>query len=163
MTATPRVHQPISAAKAGVFYDIREVGSPWFATHSGTKWMPLQVAGTLGGMKDWRTYYRAVVVPKLKARKVELGRAVPERTIAFDVMMATGQDSSRSLLQMWLRGEREPTVSQFMALCDRLDLNPIQIISQPARANQRQSARRFTEDRKGTLGSKVKQRLIAKS
>jgi hypothetical protein len=92
-------------------------------------------------MRDWRTYWAEVLAPTLREKKRELGRALPERTIAFDVAKATGQDSSRSLLAMWFRGEREPTVSQFMALCERIELDPAEVLFQQVR---RKSVRKRT-------------------
>ena len=80
-------------------------------------------------MKDWRDFYRKQIAPRLKARKDDMGRGESERAIAFDVQMATGQVSSRSLLAMWLRAEREPTISQFMALCDRMEVDPVEILT----------------------------------
>ena len=80
-------------------------------------------------MPDLRVLWRDVLAPQLKARKDELGRKVPERQIAYEVAQATGQESSRSLLAMWLRGEREPTVSQFVALCRRLMLDPVEMLA----------------------------------
>ena len=80
-------------------------------------------------MPDLRVLWRDVLAPQLKARKDELGRKVPERQIAYEVAQATGQESSRSLLAMWLRGEREPTVSQFVALCRRLMLDPVEVLA----------------------------------
>lgn len=80
-------------------------------------------------MGDLKVLWRDVLAPQLKARKNELGRKVPERQIAYEVAQATGQVSSRSLLSMWFSGEREPTVSQFVALCRRLMLDPVEILS----------------------------------
>jgi len=96
-------------------------------------------------MKDWRTYYKKSLAPKLKARKDELGRSVPERSIAFDLQMATGQESSRSLLAMWFRGEREPTVTQFMALCERMGLSPIEVLAASGSVRQRTRGRTINE------------------
>ncbi len=97
-------------------------------------------------MGDWRTYWRQVLAPKLKARKAELGRKVSETSIAYDVSQGTGQDSSRSLLAMWLRGEREPTVSQFMALCERMGLSGIDLLRDSINVRQR-TPRRVIDER----------------
>lgn len=75
------------------------------------------------------TYWAKVCAPILKARKDELGRGVPEREIAAFVESETGQDSSRSLVSLWLLGEREPTVSQFIALCDKLGLELDEVLA----------------------------------
>lgn len=99
----------------------------------------------MGKVINRTTYWRDVLAPKLLARKRELGRAVPERRIAFEVAQATGQDSSRSLLAMWFRGEREPTVSQFLALCERMDLSWSEVLSANHRISERKPARRVNE------------------
>lgn len=112
---------------------------------SGEKLVSRSVAGTLRDMRDWRTYYSKVVAPKLRAKKAELGRSVPERSIAFDLQMATGQESSRSLLAMWLRGEREPTITQFMALCERMGIPPIELLQQSVSVSHRTRGRMIDE------------------
>lgn len=81
-------------------------------------------------MGDLRTLWRNEIAPRLKAQKDALGRQVPERQIAYEVAQATGQDSSRSLVSMWFSGDREPTVSQFVALCRRLMLDPVEILAE---------------------------------
>jgi transcriptional regulator with XRE-family HTH domain len=88
-----------------------------------------QVAGILPRMGDLAALWRDVLAPRLKAQKKAMGRDVPEWRIAKDIQDATGQESSRSLLAMWLRGEREPTVSQFVALCRRLMLDPVEVLA----------------------------------
>lgn len=80
-------------------------------------------------MNDLRVLWREVLAPRLKEQKDVLGRAVSERQIAYEVAQATGQDSSRSLVSMWFLGDREPTVSQFVALCRRLMLDPVEVLA----------------------------------
>lgn len=93
------------------------------------------VIDTVRGMGKWGNYWRDVCAPKLLARKKELGRKVPERDIATAVETATGKPSERSLVWMWLHGEREPFVSQFFALCEKLDLEPAAVLIPSDRAD----------------------------
>jgi hypothetical protein len=83
------------------------------------------------GRGDWGDYWRRVCAPKLLAKKKELGRAVPEREIALYVERTTGKPSERSLVWMWLHGEREPFISQFFALCSKLEIDPIEVLAPP--------------------------------
>jgi hypothetical protein len=76
----------------------------------------------------WGDYWREVCAPKLLRRKEELGRKMPEREIAAAVEAATGKPSARGLVWMWLHGEREPFISQFFALCEKLGLDPHQVL-----------------------------------
>lgn len=121
------------AEKGDSSFGMRVEGLPLIDTYSDISkvgnLVSRGVAGTVRDMEDWRGFWVKKIAPRLKARKDELGRNHPERTIAFDVQMATGQESSRSLLAMWFRGEREPTLSQFMALCDRMGLDPLEVIT----------------------------------
>jgi hypothetical protein len=102
-------------------------------------------------MGDLKVLWREVLAPQLKAAKSGLGRRVPERQIAYEVAQATGQESSRSLVAMWLSGEREPTVTQFIALCRRLMLDPVQILASstyyPAVASAQPLVRKFVKSR----------------
>lgn len=79
-------------------------------------------------MGDWRTYWRDVCAPKLKSKKDELGREMPERAIAAAVEAASGKNTSRGLVSLWLLGEREPYISQFYALCDKLGCDPVDVL-----------------------------------
>jgi hypothetical protein len=79
----------------------------------------------------------------LKRRKDELGRAVPERVIAEHVQHASGKKTKRGLVSLWLLGEREPYISQFFALCEKLDVNPPEILKPPL--SGRPPVRRVTE------------------
>jgi hypothetical protein len=82
---------------------------------------------------EWGDYWRRVCAPKLKRRKEELGRAVPEREIAAAVEAATGKNSERGLVSLWLLGEREPYISQFFALCEKLGMDPAEVLEDGAR------------------------------
>jgi hypothetical protein len=109
---------------------------------------------------NWQTYWRDVVAPKLKARKAELGRAVSEQSIAYDVAQATGQDSSRSLLAMWLHGAREPTVSQFMALCERMGISGIDMLQSSITVRQRTPLKQISDVRADRKSPYAKHRNI---
>lgn len=86
-----------------------------------------RVAATFPHM-GWGDYWRDVCAPRLLAKKKELGRKLPDREIAAAVEAATGKPSERSLVWMWLHGEREPFVSQFFALCEKLGVQPEAIL-----------------------------------
>lgn len=114
---------------------------------------------TLRGVA-WGDYWRRVCAPKLLARKEELGREMPEREIAAAVETATGKPSGRGLVWSWLHGEREPFISQFFALCDKLGLEPTDVLREeppprPPRAvlgrvNERQKIKDIRRKRKVT-------------
>lgn len=84
------------------------------------------------------TYWPEVCAPALKARKDELGRKVPEREIAAYVESETGQDSSRQLVSLWLLGKREPTITQFIALCNKLGVEPEEVLRIKSRTLKRE-------------------------
>jgi hypothetical protein len=73
-------------------------------------------------------YWTKVCAPALSSRKNKLGRTFPEREIAAAVAKATGKRTSRSLVGMWLGGAREPYISQFIALCDTLGIDPKDVL-----------------------------------
>jgi hypothetical protein len=79
---------------------------------------------------EWGDYWRKVCAPKLKRRKGELGRGLPEHEIAAYVEAKTGKRSERGLVSLWLLGKREPYISQFFALCEKLEMDPFEILSQ---------------------------------
>lgn len=107
------------------------------ALQQGVAFQPPAVA-TLRGVA-WGDYWREVCAPRLLARKEELGRAMPEREIAAAVESATGKPSGRGLVWSWLHGEREPFVSQFFALCDKLGVEPLDVLRPPDQPRQRRS------------------------
>lgn len=121
-----------------------------FATEGSTSKRPLQppvaqawiCLATVSSVKP--DYWREVCAPKLKAKKEELGREVPEREIAAWVETATGQPSGRALVNLWLLGLREPTVSQFVALCHKLKLDPDEVLD-GARVRERRPVIRVKE------------------
>jgi hypothetical protein len=85
---------------------------------------------TLGGMDEsWGDYWRKVCAPKLMAKKKELGRKVPEREIAAYVEANSGKPSERGLVSLWLLGLREPYISQFFALCKKLEMDPHEVLT----------------------------------
>lgn len=86
---------------------------------------------TVRRMAEWRDYWRTVCAPKLKARKDTLGRGVPEREIASYVEARTAFRSGRALVQAWLHGAREPYISQFFALCEKLEVDPVEVLRAP--------------------------------
>jgi len=93
----------------------------------------------------WEAYWRKVVAPQLRAKKNEIGRGVPGRRIAFELQQETGQVSSPSLFRMWLKGDREPTVTQFLALCEKLDLPWAGVLKPVMKVSHRAPLRRTTE------------------
>ena len=82
---------------------------------------------TLGTMR-WGDYWKRNCAPKMMARKKELGRGVSEREIAAYVEEQTGKPSERALIGHWLHGRREPFFSQFLALCEKLEMDPHEVL-----------------------------------
>lgn len=74
-------------------------------------------------------YWRQLCAPILKRRKDVLGRKVPEREIAAYVEAESGKDTSRGAVNLFLLGEREPYISQFIALCTKLELSPLDVLA----------------------------------
>lgn len=74
-------------------------------------------------------YWREVCAPAIRRRKKDLGRGVPEREIAAYVEAESGKLTSRGLVSLFVSGKREPYISQFIALCSKLDLDPVEILS----------------------------------
>lgn len=73
-------------------------------------------------------YWSDVCAPVLKARKRALGRKVPEKEIAAAVEDSTKKRSTRGLVNAWLSGKREPYISQFLALCDKMGADEIAVL-----------------------------------
>jgi len=77
-----------------------------------------------------KDFWRLCAAPVLSAKKKALGdRALPQAELAEYVQSETGKNTSRALLGHFLKGEREPYFSQFIALCRRLDVKPGDIFS----------------------------------
>jgi hypothetical protein len=79
-------------------------------------------------MGEWRRWSRidgwSVIARQAKAKLAESGMPDKDRHIADFVQATTGKNSKRALVNMWLRGEREPYLSQFFALCSYLKIDP---------------------------------------
>lgn len=78
-------------------------------------------------------YWRKVCAPVIRDKKEKLGRSISNSTIAAAVEAKTGKGSSRQLVEAWFHGDREPYVGQFVALCEKLDLDPALVIGQEKR------------------------------
>jgi hypothetical protein len=78
-------------------------------------------------------YWREVGAPKVRARKEELGRALSNTMIAAAVEQSSGKSTSRQLVEEWFKGEREPYVSQLVALCAHLGLDVEGVLSRDAK------------------------------
>lgn len=98
---------------------------------------------TLGGVDTTSNYWRDVGAPKVRERKAELGREVSNTTIAAAVEKSSGKNTSRQLVEEWFKGEREPYVSQLVALCEYLDLDPATVLVQEVKA--RSAGRRIKD------------------
>lgn len=83
---------------------------------------------TVSSMES-KDYWRNVCAPVVRSKKKEIGRAVTNTDIAAAVERATGKDTSRQLVEHWFRGLREPYMSQFVALCDRLGIEPVAVLT----------------------------------
>lgn len=89
---------------------------------------PLPAIATVGGVKA-ADYWREVGAPKIRARKEALGRAVSNGSIAAAVEEASGKNTSRQLVEEWMKGYREPYVSQLAALCEVLDIGMEEVLA----------------------------------
>lgn len=71
-------------------------------------------------------YWQKVLAPIMRSRKEELGgRAkLPDREIAISIADETGIDMGRAQVNHWFKGRREPNLVQFVALCQKLKLDP---------------------------------------
>ena len=81
-------------------------------------------------------YWREVGAPKLRARKAEIGRTVTNTQIAAAVEEKSGKATTRQLFEMFLRGTREPYISQLVAICDKMDLDLATVIGAPTAIRQ---------------------------
>ena len=116
--------------------------------------------GRMKDRKDRRGYWAEVCAPKLRAQKATLGgRKLPEREIASYVEAHSGKRTGRALVQTWLTGRREPYISQFFALCDKLELEPEEVL-RPARGTvRRMTATMPAEFRKAAEPARAKYRV----
>lgn len=75
-----------------------------------------------------REYWRAVCAPILKARKQILNHDLSDQDIASYVEAESGKSTSRVLVNLWFSGRREPYMSQFIALCSKLAVDPLGVL-----------------------------------
>jgi transcriptional regulator with XRE-family HTH domain len=109
---------------------------------------------TVGSVERTGDHWRKVCAPQLKRVKDRLGRGVPEREIAAAVHTASGKGTTRQLVSLWLHGQREPYISQFLALCDKLGVNWRDVM-EPSPATRAPLAR-VTEVTRGVKKSRVR-------
>lgn len=69
-----------------------------------------------------KDYWAKVGAPKVRLRKLELGRKVTNTEIAAAVELKSGKRTTRNLVEAWFKGFREPYVSQLVALCSTMDI-----------------------------------------
>lgn len=90
---------------------------------------------------DPKDYWRLVCAPKLREQKESRwGREMPAWDIADAVSKASGKPIDRAAVGHWLTGIREPYFSQFIALCTKLEIDPVEVMT-PATAQKRRSFR----------------------
>lgn len=75
-----------------------------------------------------KDYWKQVCAPIVRGKKDKIGRSLTNTDIALAVERATGKDTSRQLVEHWFRGIREPYMSQFIALCARLEVDPLEVL-----------------------------------
>lgn len=78
---------------------------------------------------DPKDFWRNVCAPVVRSKKKEIGRDLSNTDIAAAVELASGKDTSRQLVEHWFRGIREPYMSQFVALCTRLEIEPVTVLT----------------------------------
>lgn len=93
------------------------------------------------------------------AKKQAIGRSLSNTDIAAAVERATGKDTSRQLVEHWFRGIREPYMSQFIALCERLELDPKQVITASTAASKPVFRSDEARGRTGNLHKKIRRRI----
>lgn len=134
-----------------------------FATEGSTANFALQPrvalaprhSATLGGVnKNWANHWKTLCAPKVRNRKHALGRAVPEKEVAAYVEVNSGKNTKRGLVSLWVSGAREPYISQFLALCDKLDLDPHVVLSVTATHKEKPLRRVNESAKKGTAPSR---------
>ena len=76
-------------------------------------------------------YWKLVAAPKIRARKRVLGRARSNASLAEAIELASGKRTGRGLFEHFMRGTREPYISQVVAMCSVMEV-PLQEILQPA-------------------------------
>lgn len=106
----------------------------------------------------WGDYWREKCAPKLMAKKKELGRAVPEKEIAVYVELESGKSTTRGLVSLWLLGKREPYISQFFALCKKLDLPPHEVLGDGASVSKRTPAKQIRDAHRDSVDGIRKRR-----
>jgi hypothetical protein len=80
---------------------------------------------------DPKDYWRLVCAPKLREQKERRwGRELPAWEIADAVSKASGKPIDRGAVGHWLTGVREPYISQFIALCSKLEIDPMEVLQQ---------------------------------
>lgn len=95
----------------------------------------------------WEGYWREVCAPRLREQKKALedaGQTITQEELASFVEANTRKRSTRALAGHWISGTREPYISQFIALCTKLRIDPMTVLSAAPTA-QRQPAIRGDE------------------
>lgn len=124
-----------------------------FATYSSIASREMQprvafavnAAATVSGMKP-EDYWRLVGAPRVREQKAALGREVSNSSIAAAVEAATGKNTSRQLVEAWFAGEREPYISQLIALCSKLGLDFRTVLAPPSTRERRPAIRGSERD-----------------
>lgn len=74
-------------------------------------------------IRKWDAYWRDVCAPVVERAKREAGSPVDEDTAAA-VNELQSRSAERGQVNHWINGKREPTINQFMALCEVLQVDP---------------------------------------
>jgi hypothetical protein len=104
-----------------------------------------------------KEYWARIGAPKIRLRKRELGRAVSNTTIASAVESQSGKATSRQLVEEWMKGNREPYVSQLVALCDQMKISLTEVL-QPAATVREQPLFQSGRGERRTIKSVAKTR-----
>lgn len=78
--------------------------------------------------------------------------------IAAEVEAKSGKATTRQLLEMFFRGEREPYISQLVALCSALDMDMMKLIG--GSTVLKAPAFRVQEGRQSSAVSHKKRRIV---
>jgi hypothetical protein len=85
--------------------------------------------------KTWGEYWKETCAPILRAKKDQLkgqGKIASDQALAAAVEDRSGKRSGRALVNHMLNGVREPYFSQFLALCDMLEVEPASVLAPAA-------------------------------
>lgn len=128
-------HHPVKARSSSG----KPVAGLTFATESSTAFCEtqpvvahaLRQTATVGSVSP-KDYWRLTCAPVLQRQRVALkavGQWRSQADMAAEIQEVTGKASERALVGHWITGEREPYISQMIALCNIVRLDPVALVA----------------------------------